>query len=85
MKREALWSNSVAVGTQSFIEQTQLELAILAKGRSCRSIDDTYQLKEESAEYHFKPKKAQLRPENGYIWNENNEFSATYLGATQHP
>lgn len=77
LKREAFWSESVAVGTKSFLEHTQIELGILAKGRTCRTVEDTYQLKEDNAEYHFKPKKVRLRHENGYFWNENSGVSAT--------
>jgi len=75
-KREALWTESIAVGDKSFVGHAQQQLSVLAKRRTCLAIDDAYQLKEDYPEYHFNPhfgpKKERLRQENGYLWEENS-------------
>lgn len=50
-KREALWTESVAVGKQEYIESVQSELGVIAKGRHCIESGDKYLLKEPAVSY----------------------------------
>ena len=50
-QRESFWSNSVAVGSEGFIERIQAELGVLASGRSCKPEGEHFTLKEPDATY----------------------------------
>jgi len=50
-QRESFWSNSVAVGSENFIEKIHVELGVLARGRSCQSAGEQFVLKEPDATY----------------------------------
>ena len=58
-QRESFWSNSVAVGSENFIEKIHMELGVLAHGRSCQPVGEQFILKEPDATYDvtFGPKR----------------------------
>jgi REP element-mobilizing transposase RayT len=49
--RESKWTQSIAVGDKSFLEQIKERLGIRAKGRRIHEGDDEYQLREGQAVY----------------------------------
>ena len=69
--RNAMWSESIAVGNKEFVENTQQQLGVLANGRTCGSVgEESFQLKEDSAFYHFDTKMGLLRPKNTVFWDD---------------
>ncbi len=48
---ESFWSNSIAVGSEGFIEKIQAELGVLASGRSCKPEGEHFALKEPDTAY----------------------------------
>ena len=73
VKRKSLWSESIAIGSEEFIEKIQLQLGLRAKGRSVVSENEGSVLKESPAPYNtlFDGKKSVLRPDNSYFWDLN--------------
>jgi REP element-mobilizing transposase RayT len=69
--RKTKWTESIAVGSKTFIEVTREKLGAQAKSRKVIGTDDMYELREEQSSYNdvFGPKKATLRPKNAYFWN----------------
>lgn len=61
-KRKAYWSDSVAVGTQDYVEAIQSQLGVRANGRQCVVDDKQFILKEPDVPYNllFTPKKGGL-------------------------
>jgi putative transposase len=70
-QRESRWTDSIAVGSKAFVEQTKEQLGFRAKGRKIEENDEVYTLRETSSEYDFAGKKSPLRPENAYFWDAN--------------
>ncbi len=72
LRREPCWSESIAVGSEVFVEKTKEQLKLRAYCRECQSVGDKYQLKEPVVIYqaHFSPEKGQLRPENQCLWED---------------
>ena len=50
-QRDSKWSQSIAVGSKSFVEEIKERLGFKAKGRRVIGCDDTYELRESSASY----------------------------------
>ena len=50
-ERDAIWSQSLAVGSKEFTEKFQKELASKASGRGCIQLGDMYYIKESSIAY----------------------------------
>jgi hypothetical protein len=69
--REERWSESVAVGSESFIRQTRDYLGYKAIGRKVHEKNGTFELKESISSYNavFGPENADLKPKNAFIWN----------------
>ncbi len=69
--REGKWTQSIAVGSEEFIEKTWAELGIKAKGRKVREAQGAYVLREPEALYgdDFEVKNGGLRLENTYLWD----------------
>jgi putative transposase len=69
--RESKWVQSVAVGSEEFVEMTKEKLGIQVKGRSVSRSGDDYQLREQQAAYsaHFAPENAPLSDDNTCYWN----------------
>ena len=70
--RDAKWSESLAVGSEGFVERTKEQLGIRAKGREVRGMEGQFELREPEATYHshFEVKKADIGSENTYFWND---------------
>ena len=72
--RENCWTESIAIGSSSFVEETKVKLGIKAIGRRVEAPrQDLYVLREEPIAYDtvFDPQKGLLRPENSYFWDIN--------------
>ena len=71
--RQDEWTDSIAVGNRSFIEQVKALLGFRAKGRKIQGVEKGYQLREEPAAYNslFEAKKGDIEPDNTYIWDIN--------------
>jgi hypothetical protein len=71
-QRESCWTESIAVGSASFIEETKNRLGVKLIGRRIEEQqDERYVLKEESSPYNasFDPQKWCLSSENSYFWD----------------
>jgi len=68
--REAKWTQSIAVGSKSFVEDIKDKLGFRAIGRKVVGTKDGYELKENMASYSadFGTKMSTLRSENSYKW-----------------
>lgn len=68
--REAKWTQSIAVGSKSFVEDIKDKLGYRAIGRKVVGTGDGYELKENVASYSndFGAKMSTLRPENSFKW-----------------
>jgi putative transposase len=73
-QREPRWTESIAVGSQNFIEETKAKLGIKAKGRRIEGYPDELSvLKEESAPYNafFDTENEALSAENAFYWDDS--------------
>lgn len=70
-KRDDRWSESIAVGNESFIEQVKTSLGIKAKHKEVIEHEDGYFIKEGRLSYnaHFDSKTDSLRVENTINWS----------------
>jgi REP element-mobilizing transposase RayT len=69
-QRESRWTESVAVGSKTFIEQTKEQLGFRTKGRKIEENDEVYTLRETGRGYDCAGKNSTLSPENGYFWDD---------------
>lgn len=69
--REAKWSESIAVGSQEFVERTREELGIRAKGREARETEGQFELREPGVFYSglFPAQMGDIGPQNTYLWS----------------
>lgn len=69
--RQAQWTESIAVGSKSFLERIKGELGIQAKGRKILEKDGELQLREDMGFYPtvFDGKKEDIGPLNAYSWD----------------
>ena len=78
-RRDAKWSESIAVGDREFVSEVKSKLGAKAIGRKISGAADNmdYELREVQSPYNelFAPKKCSLSPENGYLWNVYSEKS----------
>ncbi len=67
-KRQLEWTESIAVGSQTFIERIQKKLSSRAKGRTVMEYTDYYQLREPSTAYngYFRGEKGSISIENTF-------------------
>ncbi len=72
--RQAQWTESIAVGSQSFTEAIKERLGIMAKGRKVIETDGAFQLREERASYIAvsDSKKEDIWGQNTYFWDINH-------------
>jgi hypothetical protein len=70
--KDSHWSESVAVGSESFIINTMEKLGIKVNGREAVEANGKYQLREPTIPYKpvFTPENADLRPKNTYFWDD---------------
>jgi len=74
-QRESKWTESIAVGSKTFVEETKKQLQSRAKGRKIEGQEEVYELREVSDSYVFDAKNSTLSPENGYFWDDNGDIS----------
>ncbi len=69
-KRDARWSEALAVGSQAFVEKVKRELAMKAQYRDVDEADGSYALCEPAIAYTggFGAKNSVLRAENAIFW-----------------
>jgi putative transposase len=72
--REDRWTESIAVGSETFVLQTKEKLGIKMKGRKVIAKGGSFELREPPISYgaHFTPKNIGLRAENTYYWGLNH-------------
>jgi hypothetical protein len=73
--RQPRWTESIAVGSEEFVQGVLQKLALRAKGCRVRKDVDHYELREPGAAYDvpFTQENRLLRVGNGYYWNELDE------------
>ncbi len=71
--RESKWSQSIAVGSESFVEGIKEKLGIRANGRKVGASGGLYHLREAQVPYNsdFTPENSELRAKNTYFWSDN--------------
>ena len=74
--RERKWSESIAVGSLSFIEQAKIDLGARGFGRKITSSEAGHELREAQASYrgHFGYEKALLSHETAFPWHIYDEI-----------
>lgn len=70
--REGKWTESVAVGSESFVNATREKLGMKGKGRKVIGADGCYELRESPAPYRtiLGHEDDGLRPQNLYFWSD---------------
>jgi putative transposase len=76
--REAKWSESIAVGSRSFVEEIMEKLGVKVSGRKVVEARDGYELKEAETPYRsaFEGEMGALRHKNSYPWRVYDSNSA---------
>ncbi|MFC1824452.1 hypothetical protein ACFL9T_17215 [Thermodesulfobacteriota bacterium] len=70
--KEIKWTESIAVGSRSFIEATIKKLGIRAKGRKVVGNNKSYELREPAVPYrvNFTPENGSLSLQNTHYWDD---------------
>ncbi len=70
--RDRRWTDSVAVGSESFVKATKEKLGIKGTGREVIGADGSFELREAPASYNtfLEDEKRVLRLQNTYPWND---------------
>ena len=70
--RDSKWTQSIAVGSEGFIENMKADLGVSAKGRKVVGAEDVFQLRETLEPYNAgsEVKNNDIGPENSYLWDE---------------
>lgn len=73
LKRDDCWSESIAVGSEGFVEQVKLQLGFRAQHRHVAMADKVYTLREPPEPYgdYFDRENAAPRPNNALPWQIN--------------
>ncbi len=71
------WTESIAVGSESFIEEIKEKLNVRAKGRKAIGAGTAFQLREPVSRYNtvLDIKKEDISLENTHSWDTNSVFS----------
>ena len=69
--RQPRWTDSIAVGSEAFVEKTKAELGTKGIGREVSGEDGVYELRDRSIPYNVNVavENTGLRPKNTYLWN----------------
>jgi hypothetical protein len=75
--RQPRWTESIAVGSESFVRDTKERLGIKAIGREVIGSNGIYELREPGVSYNanFDPENGDLRHENAFYWDISVEKS----------
>ena len=65
--REAKWTQSIAVGSESFIEKIKEALGFKARGRKIHRAGDAYELRESLKPYGITNA---TEPGNTFLWDQ---------------
>jgi len=70
---DSMWTRSIVVGSEGFVERTKEKLGIHAKGRKVLETGEAFQLREPEAGYRVKygAKNEDIGTENSYFWKIN--------------
>jgi putative transposase len=70
IKRDEKWTNSIAVGSKSFVDKLKSRLIGVAAGRKVKQSGDGYALQEPVTPYiaNFEAKNGDIGLENRYFW-----------------
>jgi putative transposase len=70
--RDAKWTESIAVGTESFVRSTKTILGIKAKGRKVVGGHGSCSLRESASPYrgNLTGENAAVKPQNEYFWKD---------------
>ncbi len=73
LKRKSYWTESIAVGNKSFIENINDSLGVLSNRKKIHSEDANYMIQEDLKPYNavFDIKKGNLSSGNSYFWDKN--------------
>jgi REP element-mobilizing transposase RayT len=79
MARDDRWSESIAVGSERFVEQIKTELGSAVGHRQITAENKTYILRETCSPYNplFDRKNGTLRQNNAYLWDTNLDSTDT--------
>jgi hypothetical protein len=80
--RQPRWTESIAVGSEGFVEHTKAALGIKAIGRELIEVigeEGVYELREPETPYslNFSDENGDLRPPNTYFWDTSDSISRT--------
>lgn len=77
--REARWSNAIAVGSSTFVDDVKNGVGFKAMHREVLKAGQTHELREQSEAYagHFDGKSEALRLYNAIPWEENTAISGS--------
>lgn len=72
--RQSWWSESIAVGSELFVDTIKRRLGLRAKGRKVLGIGEGYQLREDIETYitDFDSEKSDIGCDNTYLIEQNN-------------
>ncbi len=77
--RDSKWTESIAVGSESYIQNVKALMGGMALGRKVLETGELFQLKEVQYPYiaHLGAKKIDIGNQNTYFWNQNYENTTT--------
>ena len=72
LRREGRWTESIAVGSEHFVQETQAHLGTRGKNRAIIEADGSYELRESPTLYRAISghENSGLRHQNSYLWND---------------
>jgi REP-associated tyrosine transposase len=73
--RDGKWTESIAVGSEPFIQNVKVQMGGMAIGRKVLETGESFQLKEVQYPYiaNFGAKKSEIGARNTYFWYQNHE------------
>jgi putative transposase len=77
--RDARWSEAIAVGSLSFVENVRKQLGVKASHRDVIEANGSYALRESAEAYGFEiaPENEALRHQNAILWDESIDDART--------
>jgi len=75
--RDEKWTESIAVGSETFVTATKEKLGFKAKGREVIGRDGRYELRESAAPYNgiLGHENVVLKPQNEHLWEDSDWIS----------